>query len=360
MQDRIFYSICFGFVTGVLLRSFLFVNFYFAIFLAVIASVLIFFFFLISENKWGIVAGIFILAFCLGIFRFHIADKPVPEISGAEVAQKVSLSGEIIDAPDIRENNQKLLIEVGDGKEKIKILASVGFGEDFKYGDEINFSGKLGKPENFITDQGKDFDYINYLRKDGIYYVMNYVTAEIISRGNGNKIKSVLFSIKNKFLSKMNLVISGPESLLMGGLILGERSSFGEEMRQKFIDTGTIHIVALSGYNVTIVAEWIMEIFAFLPRNFGFSAGIFGILLFVVMAGGQATAVRAGTMAVLALIARATGRNYDVARALILAGVVMVLFNPLILVYDVSFQLSVIATVAAIFFSPKVERYFLW
>ena len=109
MQDRIFYSICFGFVTGVLLRSFLFVNFYFAIFLAVIASVLIFFFFLISENKWGIVAGIFILAFCLGIFRFHIADKPVPEISGAEVAQKVSLEGVIIDAPDIRENNQKLI-----------------------------------------------------------------------------------------------------------------------------------------------------------------------------------------------------------------------------------------------------------
>src|SRR3989344_2693693 len=290
MQDRIFYSICFGFVTGVLLRSFLFVNFYFAIFLAVIASVLIFFFFLISENKWGIVAGIFILAFCLGIFRFHIADKPVPEISGAEVAQKVSLSGEIIDAPDIRENNQKLLIEVGDGKEKIKILASVGFGEDFKYGDEINFSGKLEKPENFITDQGKVFDYVNYLRKDGIYYVMNYVTAEVVSHGNGNRIKSVLFSVKEKFLEKMNLVIASPENLLMGGLILGEKASFSQELRQNFINTGTIHIVALSGYNITIVAEWFMKLFSQIPyvsQNLGIGMGIFAILLLILMTGAR-------------------------------------------------------------------------
>ena len=65
-------------------------------------------------------------------------------------------------------------------------------------------------------------------------------------------------------------------------------------------------------------------------------------------------------MAILMLFARATGRNYDVARALILAGVFMVLFNPFILVYDVSFQLSFIATVAVIFFTPKIEKYFLW
>ena len=88
------------------------------------------------------------------------------------------------------------------------------------------------------------------------------------------KIYRFLFSIKNTFLSKMNLAISRPESTLMGGLILGERSSFPKEERQKFVDTGTIHIVALSGYNVTIVAEWIMKIFAFLPHVLGFGFGI--------------------------------------------------------------------------------------
>jgi competence protein ComEC len=65
-------------------------------------------------------------------------------------------------------------------------------------------------------------------------------------------------------------------------------------------------------------------------------------------------------MAVLALVARATGRNYDVARALVLAGVFMVLLNPFLLVFDVSFQLSFIATIAVIFLAPKIEKYFLW
>ena len=64
----------------------------------------------------------------------------------------------------------------------------------------------------------------------------------------------------------------------MGGLILGERASFSDELREKFINTGTIHIVALSGYNITIVAEWIMKLFKFLPLNFGIGVGIFSII----------------------------------------------------------------------------------
>src|SRR3989344_8259933 len=370
MRDRVFYSVCFGFILGVLLRSFLFVNLYSVILFGVISFALFLFFTLISRKSWGILFSIFILAFCSGIFRFSMADVLNPAVLEFRVGQEVFLTGKIVDEPNIKENNQQLtllakLVQTDTNSAmaesvSVKILLSTGLEENYKYGDEISLKGTLKKPENFITDQGKVFDYVNYLRKDGILYVMSYSKIEIVSRGNGNIVKSALFFAKGKFLEKMDFAIPEPENLLMGGLILGERSSFGQEMRQRFIDTGTIHIVALSGYNVTIVAEWIMEIFAFLPRNFGFSAGIFGILLFVVMAGGQATAVRAGTMAVLALFARATGRNYDVARALILAGVVMVLFNPLILVYDVSFQLSVIATVAAIFFSPKVERYFLW
>ncbi|OGI57105.1 hypothetical protein A3B85_03175 [Candidatus Nomurabacteria bacterium RIFCSPHIGHO2_02_FULL_37_13] len=360
MRDKIFYVICFGFVFGVLFRSFIFVNLFVAIFLGVIALALILFFDLISKNKWGVITGVFILAISLGILRFHVTDRLAPDIFESQVNQQVSFSGKIVDESDIRENNQKLTVETMKNDEKIKILITTNFSESFRYGDEINFSGKLEKPGNFITDQGKEFDYINYLRKDGIYYIMNYVNVEIISYGNGNFIKSALFSVKEKFLEKMNFVMASPENLLMGGLILGEKSSFSQDLRQSFVDTGTIHIVALSGYNITIVAEWFMKLFSFLPKNLGIGMGILAILLFILMTGGSSTAVRAGIMATLALIARATGRNYDVARALILAGIFMILFNPFILVYDVSFQLSFIATVAVIFLAPKIEKHFLW
>ena len=362
MQDKIFYAICFGFILGVLLRSFVFVNLYLTILIEVIAFASILFFAIVSRNNWGIIFGIFILAFSFGIFRFQMVDISAPSVFGSQVSQKVVLSGEIIDEPSITENNQKLTVEIEKNENKTIVLLSANLDEEFKYGNKINFEGKLEKPENFITDQGKEFDYVNYLRKDGIFYVMSYPKIEIVSRGNGNFIKSALFYVKDKFLNKMNLAIREPESLLMGGLILGEKSSFNEALRQSFVDTGTIHIVALSGYNVTIVAEWIMKIFSFssFPKNLGIGAGIVTILLFVLMTGGSSTAVRAGIMASLALFARVIGRNYDVARALILAGVFMILINPFVLVFDVSFQLSFIATVAVIFFSPKIEKYFLW
>ncbi|MEK7564175.1 MAG: ComEC/Rec2 family competence protein [Patescibacteria group bacterium] len=355
---------------GILLRSFIFLNIFIVLLIGV-TSVALFLFFLVLRNfseagsidpfnKWGIICSICILAFSLGIIRFHSSDTPPPEFFESKVGTRVDLHGVISDGPDIRENNQKLTIEVGDDSNKTKILITTNLYDEFKYGDELKISGKLEKPENFITDQGKEFDYVNYLRKDGILYTMNYGDIEVVSEGNGNFIKSTLFYVKGKFIERIDSSIYHPENLLMGGLILGEKSQFSNELRNDFITTGTIHIVALSGYNVTIVAEWIMKIFSFLPLYFGLVTGMLTIILFVLMTGASSTAIRAGIMALLVLLARLTGRNYDVARALILAAVGMLLINPFILVYDVSFQLSFIATVAVIFFTPRIEKYFLW
>ncbi len=360
MLDRIFYSACLGFILGVLLRSFVFINLQQVLLLGLVASGLVLFFSFISFHKWGAAVSVFFLLFSFGILRFHVADKPLPQIFESQVGQKVSLSGIIVDEPDVKETNKKITVQAKLEGEEIKILVTINQNNDLKYGDQINFSGKLEKPENFVTDQGKTFDYVNYLRKDGVLYVMDYPKVELVSRGNGNKVKSLLFATKDSFLKKMNLAIPKPESTLMGGLILGEKSAFSQDLRQSFINTGTIHIVALSGYNVTIVAEWIMKLFGFLPTNFATGAGVFSIMLFILMTGGSSTAIRAGIMASLALVARTTGRDYDVARALLLAGIFMLIFNPSILVYDVSFQLSFIATLAVILLAPRIEKYFMW
>jgi competence protein ComEC len=363
MRDKIFHTVCFGFLLGVLLRSFVFIDNYYVLLFAIIFLAVLLFFIFVSQNNWGILFCVLVVSFNFGILRFHMVDVSNPAVFELQMGKKVVFSGEIIDEPSIKENNQQLTVETSvkdSPSPKTRLLLSTGLDEYYRYGDEINFQGVLKKPENFTTDTGKEFDYINYLRKDGILYMMSYPKIEIISSDNGNKLQSILFLAKEKFLEKMSLVISAPENLLMGGLILGEKSSFSQALRESFVNTGTIHIVALSGYNVTIVAEWIMKLFSFLPLSFAIGSGILAIILFILMTGGSSTAVRAGTMATLALVARATGRNYDVARALILAGVSMVIINPFLLVFDVSFQLSFIATVAVIFFAPRIEKYFLW
>ncbi len=358
MRDRIFYSICFGFLFGVLLRSIVFVNLYLIVLFCLISLALVLFFSILSKNKWGIIISVFVLAFCLGIFRFHIADVPVPSVFESQVGQKTTFSGIITDEPDVRQNNQQLTVETTSGNIKTNILVSADLDQNFKYGDAITFTGKLKKPENFLTDQGKTFDYINYLRKDGILYTMSYPQIQVTGEGNGNVFKSTLFSLKEKFLAKINYLIPNPESIFAGGLMFGEKSDFDKTMKQNFVNTGMIHLVTLSGYKVTMVAGWFIALFSFLPFGFAIGVGILAVWCFVLMTGGIASAIRAGIMATLALIARATGRNYDVARALILTAVVMILLNPFVLVYDASFQLSFIGTIAIIFLVPKIEKYF--
>jgi competence protein ComEC len=225
---------------------------------------------------------------------------------------------------------------------------------DVKYGDQIKVRGVLENPENFITTSGKEFDYERYLANQDIYYIIKTDTAEIISRGNGSRLKSILYSVRDKFMKNIGRVIDPPESDLADGLLLGSRGGFDTDMRNEFISTGTIHIVALSGYNVTIVAEGVMKILGtFLAQTLSIIFGIFVIILFILMAGASSTAIRAGIMATIALLARMTGRKYDAGRALVIAGLLMVSYDPRVLT-DISFQLSFLATFGVLFITPKV------
>lgn len=116
--------------------------------------------------------------------------------------------------------------------------------------------------------------------------------------------------------------------------------------------------MVLSGYNVTIISEFIMGMLSFLPKMIGTSLGALSIILFAIMVGGSATIIRASIMALLVLLARVTGRVSDMTRALFLAGFVMVLHNPQIVVFDPSFQLSFMATLGLISLSPKLNSIF--
>lgn len=114
--------------------------------------------------------------------------------------------------------------------------------------------------------------------------------------------------------------------------------------------------MALSGYNITIVAVGIMAVLGFLSKTLSLSFGVIGILLFAIMTGGTATVMRASIMAILVLLAKGTNRKYEITRALLIAFVFMLIQNPKILVFDISFQLSFLATVALIYVTPFIEK----
>jgi competence protein ComEC len=270
------------------------------------------------------------------------------------LGKQVALEGVIADEPDIRENSVHLAVRAKSGEKTEKILLVVRRYPEFQYGDRVRVFGKLSEPKNFRGTNEREFDYISYLEKDGIFSVMNFPNVEVLSRGEGNKTVSFLLTVKRAFLTRVSQVLPEPEAGLLGGLLVGAKHSLGKDLENDFRAAGVIHIIVLSGYNITLVAYFFMSVFSFLPARFRAAFGAVSIFLFAIMTGAGAATVRASIMAALIIFARATGRTADILHLLFVAGFFMVLFNPRILLHDPSFQLSFLATLGLLLLSGKI------
>lgn len=362
-KDILFFGILLGFGVGVCVASIFGSGSFIFVYLFTLISMGLFVVLVVMGRIYTGYLGVvvFFVASAFGVWRFYVSDIPAPFFLEQQVGTQVSLSGLVIDDPDRRDSNTKISVRVVSGDESGIVLLSVDPYTEIRYGDEVQFSGKLLKPKNFTTDQGREFDYQAYLWKDDIRYTISYAQVVVISHDNLSRIKSVLFRFKNNLLDKFSKITPYPESGLLGGILLGHKQFLTGDIRDEFIVTGTIHIVALSGYNVSVVAEAIIRFFRFFSGMFVSSVfGLIAIVLFVLMTGAQATAVRAGVMACIALGARLVGRPYAMFRALLFAGFCMTMWNPRILYFDISFQLSFIATLGLIFIAPIVDRWFKW
>ncbi len=316
-----------------------------------------------SEEKQALFyIPLVLTAFFLGVLRFEvddfIAQKNEGMLSGGNVKDKHAL---VVEEPRETEKSTRLIVRFRNDQGTLletKVLISTDLFPRYAYGDEMVISGKLEIPENFTTVGGKEFNYRAYLAKDGIRYTMYFPKVKHISSGNGNVIKSALFSLKRHFLGNLSKLMPQPHAGFMGGLVLGAEDSLGKGLEEDFRRVGLIHIIVLSGYNIAVVAEAVLRLFSFAPRRVSFILSGVAITLFAIMTGGHAAVVRASIMALFVLLARATGRRYDIVRALLLAAAGMVALHPQILVFDISFQLSFLATLSLIMVAPIFEKYF--
>jgi len=294
-----------------------------------------------------------IIGLSLGIFRFDLKDFHTSNLSSS-VDQKITLEGVVVSEPEKCENDLRFVLESGAEK----VLVSTNLYADISYGDKLKVEGKLQVPGVILDDvTGREFDYAKYLSKDDIYYTMSFANAELLEKGKGNKIISFLLKVKESFVNKMKDVLPEPESSLLAGLLVSGKQALPKNILEEFRRAGVVHIVVLSGYNITVIAEFLAYIFGFLTLRYASSASIIGVILFVLMTGATATVVRAAVMALIAVSGKLLGRSYSAPRALFVAGFIMLTENPKILVFDPSFQLSFLATVAMIYVSPMTDRY---
>jgi competence protein ComEC len=321
----------------------------------------IIFYFLSSINllrSRHIILGeiIFIFFLLLGFLKANVENYQTQIIFDAK--KNYNFTGQIVAEPENREFSKRILFRSENFKlnsnEKIIIITALS--APFYYGDKISFIGKLKRPENFESDNGIEFDYIHFLSKEKIFYQSYHPQIKLLQKDNS--VIGYLFKFKKQFMEAVNRNLPSPQAELVGGILLGLKSSLGQQLELDFRRVGLIHIVVLSGYNITIISIAILAVLFFLPLTLKLFTGLFAIFIFAILVGNGATVIRASLMSAIAISGQIFHKKYDVNRALFLAGIFMLLLNPNILIYDPSFQLSFLATYGLINFSEKIKILF--
>lgn len=340
-----------GFLLGTFLSDFLIYDqFVFKILLGMILGL-----FVVTIFWWrgrGVrCLGLAALGLVLAVFYFQLfAQKQNSEYISYYNEQTITLEGEVIDEPEKSKDKAKLVVEIPGIKGRVLVTTSLY--PEFKFGDRLRVKGKLNEPPVF-----DEFNYRNYLKPLGIYSIVYKPEIEKIGETSGFSLKKTLFLIKNRFEETINKILPEPEAALADGLLLGVRRSIPDWLLDSFIVVGIIHIIALSGYNITIISKNLQIFFNWFAPRFAFWFSILAIWIFVIMVGAKATIVRAALMGSLCLLAHKVGRRREMARALLLTAFLMVLQNPLILKYDSGFQLSFLATAGLIYLAPLFEKW---
>ena len=351
-------ALIFGFISGIATGSFVPVSTGFFLAILFLTGIVFIYKYFIEEQFKNILllVVVFMLGGVCGIGRVWYSDLYSESRLTNYVGRSVSVEGIIVGEPDVRETNTKLTVKLSKPI-KEKILVTIPLYPEFHYGDKVSMNVVLEAPVEIESEDGRTFNYKGYLRVRGIWFTSRYTTIKLVSSGHGSLVKTGLFKIKNAFMGSISNVLPEPESNLLGGLLLGAKQSLGKELLTEFQRTGVSHIVVLSGYNIAIVADSIMNALKFLPKNYSFGFGAGSIILFTILSGGGASAWRAGIMVLVALFAKKFNRDYKAGRILGFTVILMLAPNPLLLAFDPSFQLSILATVGLIFVSPLVEPY---
>ncbi len=174
--------------------------------------------------------------------------------------------------------------------------------------------------------------------------------------------KTFWTSARGVLTVKVKNILPVDEAALFNAMVLGYEKDVSAKIKTDFNRTGTRHVVAISGMNISIVAMLIMSLglSAGLWRRQSFWLAAAGVAAFVLLVGSPPSALRAGIMGIILLWAQNRGRLVQAWRPVMVAAFLMVVFNPTLLNGDIGFQLSFLAVLGIIYFKNFWARMFGW
>ncbi|RMF27681.1 MAG: ComEC family competence protein, partial [Chloroflexi bacterium] len=270
----------------------------------------------------------------------------------------VTLEGVVIAEPDVRDTYINLRLRVdrlereGEPPRSVRGLVLVRAPRFplYAYGDRLRVTGSLETPP-----ASGPFSYRDYLARRRIYSWIEEPAVEYLSGGHGCFLYRALFALKARAQTLLARLLPDPEAALLTGILLGVDTGLPRRLSDDFSATGTTHIIAISGFNISLITGLLMGTLGrLLGRRWATGPAIVAVLLYTILVGADAAVVRAALMGVLYILGRRLGRPTWAVNSLAVAVLGMSLLDPFVL-WDVGFQLSVAATLGLMVYTPPLE-----
>ena len=318
-----------------------------------------------------VLPAVVIALIALGALRASAGmdDGIAPPIQTYNGQDGVAVQGVIVADPDRRSSGWHFRLDVervllGDDWQESQggllvtarpLAAMVEAGREplLRYGDRLVVTGKVEQPESF-----QDFDYRDYLARQGIHSVMLYPRLVLAGEGEGNPQLGGIYRLRHRLSQNLSQSLSEPQGAMAQAILLGIRSALPSDLVRAFRETGTSHLLAISGLHVGV----------FLALSLAASRWVFGargrvyvlaplaaVWMYAALSGMSPSVQRAAIMGSVYLAGLYLGRQNSGMPALAAAAAVMVGLSPAILT-SVSFQLSFAAMAGLVLLAPPIER----
>ncbi|MCH5187952.1 MAG: ComEC/Rec2 family competence protein [Oscillospiraceae bacterium] len=300
----------------------------------------------------AVIIAAVILAIVVAV-SFGAMEKRGESLAEEYDGTETMIEGEVYGSPEIRENREVSVIKTDLGL--IELTRYGNRAEHPEIGDTVRLKVKLSAPAAAKNDHG--FNEKTYLYSRRIYLTATDSGAmEIIKTGKISP-RVIAGKIQSAALGRGELYLRGDALGLFGAVVFGDRRHIDYELRQKLSDAGLSHVAAVSGMHLSIIAMILMFLLSRLvgKGRLGYSAAIAGVVAFALLTGGSASVTRACIMSVIYLSSKLVYREADGLSSLSAAAILMLLFNPMIILAP-AFQLSVMATLGILLFMPHWQK----
>jgi competence protein ComEC len=374
LRQAPFFRLIFPLILGIVLRiNFSIPNSY--MFCLLVITFLVAFCFTIFKNlsinykqRWIPGFSIHLIIFCLGILLTDLKFQSF-ENKWNEANSPVSLIGIVSDPPGVKLNSIQCFVaadQIAQGKKfspcNAKIL--VYFQKDsnslkLKAGDAVIMRLQLNKIKS--TGNPFEFDYSKYLSYQGVH-LSGYVNNQSWKLLTNNKLpfyQMIAYNVRAKLLSIFTKIgLSGDELGVTSALIIGDKTYLDDDIKQAYVASGTMHILAVSGMHVALL-YWVLNmLLSFLDGNkLGRIIKLILLLLavwfYALITGLGGSILRAATMITFIIVGQSFNKNINIFNSLAVSAFLLLIINPFNLI-DVGFQLSYCAVISIVIFYPFI------